>query len=733
VGVFTLEPDSGIRQSGSDRKNFFAKRRMRAAANRFASSLETGGFEVKQICSLFAVLGSARVTRAGDRVSRSRTFLNTVLAGRQHQHARSEPDWHCVRYPGHNGARLGIFGVPLVIVVTAVCRAQNASPTPTAELEPIVITATRFDIPLDQSPASVSVVTSQDFEEKQIERVADALREVPGLSVTQSGTPGQLTSVFTRGLRSEHTQVLLDGIPINQGLAGQMNFADFTVDDIDRVEVARGPQSTLYGPRALAGAIQIFTIRGDGDPVFMLSAEGGSYGSFREAFESEGKIGVLDYSLGLSRLDTDYARPNNQYRLTNAITDVGWSPDTTLRIGSLITYSLADTGNPNTIFDAKPLDNFLTERWLIGPHFDWQPVEWWSHHLIVSYDHERQVNDPNQDGFVGPTRALFERTQVDYQNDLRATSWLIVTSGFFFSNVDTEQERPFVSQEFGPQPRLIGDHTRETGVFAELTIKPTPELILVSGGRFDHFNQFGDVWTWREAASYLIRKTDTTLHASVATGFSPPTSQDKIFRFNPNPSQSLPPLEPEKCLGWDAGIEQRLWNKRVTIGATYFHNDLSNLIGITGLFETLNLGSARTQGIETELRATPIDDLTLLATYTYLDAEKTSAADINQLKGARLPRRPRNEVYASASYLWCKKLRTTVEAKWVNAREELNFGGPNFDIEDYSFVNFAAEYEINPHLSVFGRIDNLTNEHYSEVFGFPALGRAAYGGLKLRF
>ena len=157
------------------------------------------------------------------------------------------------------------------------------------------------------------------------------------------------------------------------------------------------------------------------------------------------------------------------------------------------------------------------------------------------------------------------------------------------------------------------------------------------------------------------------------------------------------------------------------------------MIGTTGLFETLNLGSARTQGIETELRATPIDDLTVLATYTYLDAEKTSSADITQPKGARLPRRPRNEVYASASYLWCKKLRTTISAKWVNAREELNFGGPNFDIEDYSFVNFATEYEINPHLSVFGRIDNLTNEHYAEVFGFPALGRAVYGGMRVSF
>ncbi len=157
------------------------------------------------------------------------------------------------------------------------------------------------------------------------------------------------------------------------------------------------------------------------------------------------------------------------------------------------------------------------------------------------------------------------------------------------------------------------------------------------------------------------------------------------------------------------------------------------MIGFNGLFDTLNLGAAETQGLEAELRAQPVADLLFTASYAYLDAEKTSSADINQPKGARLARRPRNEVYISASYLWCKRLRTTAEAKLVNAREELNFGGPNFDIEDYSFVNIAAEYEVNPHLSVFGRIDNLTNEHYAEVFGFPALGRAAYGGVKLRF
>ena len=671
--------------------------------------------------------GSASVSDAGERVSRSRTFVRlsyhlrcassgkTVSARRRNQHPRR------ARYPIRLAA--------LLVFPPFVCFGQEASPTPSpgeAEAEQVVVSATRFDIPLDQSPASVSVISSEDLEQKQIERVSDALREVPGLSIVQTGTAGQLTSVFIRGLRSEHTQVLLDGIPINQGLQGAFNFADLTTEDIERIEVVRGPQSTLYGPQALAGVIQIFTKQGTGTPGVLLAAEGGSYDSFREWTQSDGKIDGFDYSMGASRLDTDNARPNNNYRNTATIADTGWSPNDQLRVGSLFTYSVSDTGNPNSIFDPRPIDHFLTERWLIGPHIDWKPTDWWDHKFIFSYDHERQINDPNEDGFVGPTRALFERTQIDYQNDLRPTSWLILTSGFFYSRLNAGQERPFVLQTFGPQPTFVSDHTQEVAGFVQTTLTPVENLILVAGGRFDHFNQFGGVWTYRFASSYKIDKTNTTLHSSVATGFSPPSSQDKIFGNNFG-------LKPERDLGWDIGVDQRFWKDRVTVGLTYFLNDLSNVIGFNGLFQTLNLGAAETQGLETELRLQPITDFLLTASYTYLDAQKTSSEDISQLQGARLPRRPRNEVYVSASYLWWKRLRTTVEAKFVNAREELNFGGPNFDIEDYSFANIAAEYEVNPHLSVFGRIDNLTNEHYSEVFGFPALGRAAYGGVKLRF
>src|SRR5438874_1105196 len=209
--------------------------------------------------SVWFVQGSAGVPRAGEAcpersrrgVAPKRSFFNprisespntrekSAIAGRARQNARR--------------ARSPIqFAVILAFLSTA-CLAQQASPTPSpseAEVEQVVVTATRFDIPLDQSPASVSVISSDDLRQKQIERVGDALREVPGLSVVQTGTAGQLTLVFLRGLPSQDMQVLLDGIPINQGLAGQFDFANLTTDDIDRIEVVRGPQSTIYGPRA---------------------------------------------------------------------------------------------------------------------------------------------------------------------------------------------------------------------------------------------------------------------------------------------------------------------------------------------------------------------------------------------------------------------------------------------------------------------------------------------------
>ena len=153
--------------------------------------------------------------------------------------------------------RSWLLAAAVLLAAPFISRAQDATSSALrnseAESERIVVSATRIETPEEDSPATIDVVRSDDFEIKQIHRVADALREVPGVSVVQSGSPGSLTSVFTRGLRSEHTQVLLDGIPVNQGLQGAFNFGDLTTENIDRIEIVRGPQSTLYGPRALAG------------------------------------------------------------------------------------------------------------------------------------------------------------------------------------------------------------------------------------------------------------------------------------------------------------------------------------------------------------------------------------------------------------------------------------------------------------------------------------------------
>ena len=246
------------------------------------------------------------------------------------------------------------------VAVCAVSRSQSGGVAQSiafagrsGKSEEIVVSATRVPIPEEESPASISVITSEDLEQKQIRRVADSLREVPGLSVVQTGPPGQLTSVFMRGLRSEHTQVLLDGIPINQGLAGLFNFADLTTDDVGRIEVVRGPQSTFYGPRALAGVIQIFTKQGNGTPTGQFSAEAGSFDTFREWASSSGSIGQFDYSVGLSQLNTDNERPNNQYRLSSGVANIGWSPNEQLRISSLFTYSARGHRQPQFDFRSE--------------------------------------------------------------------------------------------------------------------------------------------------------------------------------------------------------------------------------------------------------------------------------------------------------------------------------------------------------------------------------------------
>ena len=605
--------------------------------------------------------------------------------------------------------------------------AAQTEPTAPTELNEITVTATRLDTSLERSPSATTVISSQEIDQNQYRFAADALRTVPGLTVVQTGVPGQLTSVFIRGLNSNQTQVLLDGIPFNQGLADVFNFADFTSDDIARIEVVRGPQSAIYGPNASGGIINFITKRGTGEPEGSAFFEAGSWASFREGASASGKFGPLDFAVGFSRFDTENARQNNGYAATTVLGDVGITPIAPLRLGLVFFYDYADAGSPNTIFDPQPFDDLRTERYLVAPTVEFHPFEWWSNKFYFSYDQERQINNPNLvDPFTGPTRGIFRRDQLEYQTDLSPLSWLTLTSGFYYSHVNVYQERPEV--QFGDP--LIRDKTENFAGFAQLKLTALPNLDLYFNARYDAFRDFGDKFTYRVAGNYLFAPTHTILRSSFGTAFTPPSSQDKIFGDNPN-------LKPDREKGFDVGFEQPFWGDRIRLGANFFYNTDSNVVGFNGQFIAFNIGSARTQGVETFASLSPLPGLVITANYTYLDAISTSTQDFSQPPGGRLARRPRNTFYASVSYLWFNRLTTTVGVQSVNARDDLSFpitGFPkNVPLEDYTTVRLSAEFRVNECLKITGRIENLFDEKYSEVLGFPALGRTIYGGLALKF
>ena len=315
---------------------------------------------------------------------------------------------------------------------------------------------------------------------------------------------------------------------------------------------------------------------------------------------------VFDYSLAFSRWTPTTSGRNNEYRNTAVLANVGFAAARAARSSRSAAARRASgcscstrtpTPRARTRSSIPALfDNLLTERQLYAPNIDWQATSWWHHRLVLEYDKERQVNNPNDDGFIGPTRATFHRYQLDYQNDIAFTRWLTLTSGVFYENVLVNQDRPFVSQTFGPQARYLKDFTENEAVFAQLSLTPIKNLLFVAGGRYDHFNLFGDVGTlpFRGVVSRRADRHDDALQRG--DGVQPARRRRTAF----SPAVRRTRSNPEKTFGYDAGFEQALFKDRLRFGANYFHNDLSNVIGFNSVtFATLNLGSARTQGVET--------------------------------------------------------------------------------------------------------------------------------------
>ncbi|HEV3271085.1 MAG TPA: TonB-dependent receptor [Candidatus Methylacidiphilales bacterium] len=610
----------------------------------------------------------------------------------------------------------------------------TAKPQPAVPQLPVIVVtaATRNTQPVDTTATSTTVITHDDIENNQYISVTQALMSVPGLAVVPSGAPGQVTSVFTRGTDSNMTLFTIDGRHQPVGLDGAYDFTNLTLDNVDQIEVVRTPSSSLQGGNATGGTINLVTLAGRGlaTPESSVSFEGGSFDTFRENIQSRGMVGNFDYAVSASNEDSDMNRPNENYRNTVYRGNFGYqvTPDVYLDLHT--GYSLANAGSPNTIVTPDPVARLQTEDWFISPEVTAKVTDFYTTKLFYNHDQQRQgFVDPytSPDGFsILPqsTQLQINTDSLDWQNDIQiARNWRI-TAGIQADNSNVNQFTDYNEFDFPP---VFGMTTLENSLFniggyVESQWQPIQDLNVLSSVRDDHYSDYSGAVSWRQGVSYRIAPTQTVVHASGASSYTPPSLQDLYF-----PGYSNPNLKPESSLGWEVGVEQPLAGGKVTPSATYFHNSITDYIQDDANFIPQNIGRATTEGAEIDIKAAPTDQLALDLNYTYLTAD-------NDTSDIRLVRRPRNSLNFTAIWTPIQPLTLSMGGSWVVGRQDYDpVTFEQIEAPDYFVLRASATYRINKYVTLWVRGENLTDDHYQPVLGYPALGLGGYGGIKISF
>ena len=595
----------------------------------------------------------------------------------------------------------------------------------------VALSPTAVLTPTNEVASSVTIVTSKDLELQQRRTVPDALQSVPGLNVVQAGSAGGQTSVFMRGTNSNHVKVFIDGIEVSDpsNPNGSFDFGHLTTADIERIEVLRGPQSGLYGSDALGGVISIVTKQGEGPPKITGYVEGGSFGTFNQALGVSGSEGRFNYSFNVSHLrsmDTPVTPPElllpGEPRFSNAYDNLTYSTklgvDVTRNFSLNWTARYTDatlkfTGDDFTIppFTGVPAASQSTQtvqQFFTRGEAVWSPFgEGFKSFVSLAYtDHINKTLDP----INGPSSNDGDRIKTDWRGLLTFAPGQTVLVG-----VENQIERLNTDTTSAQETNQAG--------YVELQSKMAPGLFLAANARYDDNETFGGHATWRVAPSYVLPWTDTKLKASIGTGFKAPTLNQRFVDFPSFGFFGNPNLLPEQSLGWDVGFEQPFLNDRIRVGVTYFHNDIKDLIQAN--FTTYeNVGRATTSGYETFAAWTITDKLRVRADYTYTEA-------IDDITGMELLRRPKNKIGFTTAWVPFDPITLSGTVIYVGERLDIpREGGADVVAPAYTLVNLAGEYKLDSRVALFGRVDNLLNEHYQDPTGFLRPGLGVFGGVR---
>jgi vitamin B12 transporter len=635
----------------------------------------------------------------------------------------------------------------------------------------VVVTAQAEPVESSNSPAPVTIFTRQDMERRKISTITDLLLVSPGISIGRTGPEGGAASIFLGGGNSSYTKVLVDGAPVNEP-GNAVDFSNFTLDNVDKVEVVRGAESALYGTDAVSGVIQVFTHRGTTRiPAATLFGEGGGFTTGRGGAQISGLAGKFDYSGAASYFQADGQGVNNAILNRTLSGNFGWSLSESNQLRLSLRNNTSDAGIPGqTLLEPPNRDQHSALHFFsANARWSFKTGTHWRHEISSAESYSRElIDNPGQDFFnpndpfcpqSSPTAVpssfcdfpFTARNQYNRAGFTAQSSYFLpnlgVTSGYQY-----EAENAFLNA-------LGGGHVRRNnqGGFLDARWLALHRITLNAGLRVEANANFGTRVVPRAGASVALHLGqgfwgDTRLRFFYGQGIKEPRL-DQSFGSDPcfpgNPS-----LRPERSRTRSAGIEQKLAWDRVRVSAEYFQNRFYDIVSFTfcfpggpcpiappggcgfgfGTFFNTDLARARGTNLEVETRLLPW--LSISGEYSHDDTlvlASPNAFDPAQLPGNRLIRRPPHSgsLILNAAF---HRMNWNLAGFFSGSRTDSDFLGLGQTRNPgYARFDLATSYDLGRGLGVYGRVANLFDKQYQDALGYPALGRDFRIGMNYRF
>ena len=651
-----------------------------------------------------------------------------------------------------------------VLCLNTLPLAARAADTPSEMMPEVVVTATRIPTPIERIPAGVTVIDRQTIEERGYTTLAQALSEVPGLRVSPSGGAGGNASVFVRGFNSNQVLVLRDGMPINDGSnpGGAFNFGVDRLSDIERIEVVRGAMASVYGSGAMGGVINLISRRGT-EPGLHVEADlaGGAPSQILGSAVLSGIQDRFDYAATGSSSSQEgfdytpqrmsiYSGVPQGFRDGTGTLNLGFTPIEGTRLSLFLRASSATFGfnslgfptfdNANSTGDTASLngriggatklfDGALESGLFLGRLQDDRHYT----QLLNPLDPNLSSNDSRYHAY---------RTDLQWNNTLHLDPFLAIealsgTALTFGYEYRADEAKVRVNSVFGGFPFMQSTkaYSYTNAEYLGLATTLAQRLTLTAQGRQDQV--YNDApFTWRAGGVFAIPEIATRLKAAYGTAFLAPSLYDRYgvdnYGYVGNPN-----LKPERAEGWEAGFESDIpgfgRNNFATVGANWFDNRVTDLIvsQFAPVFTQVNAGSARLQGVESQLTLRPFEMLTLTGIYTFTDARNTDT-------GQRLLRRPQSTGSASAIFRPIPTLNIVPELLVAGAFKDFLIGndGSGAGIGTSSqglILNLTITYNLLPTVTIYAAGRNLSNSRFEPVNGYQTPGPSFLVGSRVRF